>query len=202
MKTIKITSRASLLIATIMAASHPQSVSGQELPAAQLSAGYSHLASPSAVIVYGGGDASNHGWFAEIVGNMAAHAGFVGQVSATYTGSTFTGRGERVTHRAYSFLGGGRATAGCCRRVAPFGQVLAGMVRINADVSRGGQDVSDHPVDYFGMLFGGGADIRLGAGPAGLHVGADVVRISRGSDGFGPSGNTWRLLVGMTVPMR
>ena len=198
-------SRASLLIVAIMAVSKPDALSGQELPAAQISAGYSHLASPGAIIVYGSdesGDASHSGWFAEVVGNIYAHAGFVGQVSGSYTTSTVSGRGERAAHRAYSFLGGGRATSRCCRRVAPFGQVLAGMVRVNAHVTRGGRDISRMPVDYFALLFGGGADIRIGAGPAGLHLAGDFVSISRGTNGFGPSGNTWRLRVGITGPMR
>ena len=199
-------SRAPLLIVAIIAVSNPHVLSGQELPAAQVSAGYSYLASPSAIIVYGSderGDASHSGWFAEAVGNITAHAGFVGQVSASYTTSTLSARAERAALRAYSFLGGGRATSRCCGRVAPFGQVLAGKVRVNANVTRGGGNVSRYPSDYFALLFGGGADIRIGAGTAGLHVAADVVRISRGGgDGFGPSGNTWRLLIGITAPMR
>lgn len=199
-------SRASLLMVTIMAVTRPHALSGQQLPAAQISAGYSHLASPSAILVYGSdesGDASHSGWFGEVVGNISAHAGVVGQVSATYTTSTVSGKAERAAHRAYSFLGGWRATSRCCRRVAPFGQVLAGMVRVNAVVTRGERTIfSDYPNDYFALLFGGGADIRIGAGPAGLHLAGDVVRISNGNDGFGPSGNTWRLLVGITVPMR
>ena len=194
-------SRALLLIVAIMTLCKPRLVFGQELPGAQISAGYSHLADPGAIIVYGSGETSNHGWFAEIVGNMAAHAGFVGQVSATYTRSTSTGRGERVANRAYSFLGGGRATSRCCQRVVPFGQVLAGMVRVNAEVTRG-QRVSQFPADYFALVFGGGADIRIGTGPAGLHLAGDIVRVSRGSEGFDPTGNTWRLLAGLTFPMR
>jgi len=77
------------------------------------------------------------------------------------------------------------------------------MVRVNAVVTRGERTIfSEYPSDYFALLFGGGADIRVGAGPAGLHLAGDVVRINNGNDGFGPSGNTWRLLVGITVPMR
>ena len=68
-------SRASLLIVAIVAVCTPQALSGQELPAAQISAGYSHLASPSAIIDYGSdesGDASHSGWFAEVAANMFA----------------------------------------------------------------------------------------------------------------------------------
>ena len=197
--------RASLLIVAIIVMSTPHPLCGQELPAAQISAGYSHLASPDAIIAYGSdesGDASHSGWFAEVAGNMFAHAGFVGHVSATYTTSTLRSRAERARNRAYSFLGGGRATSRCCGRVAPFGQVLAGMVRVNVEIDRGGPPTRAYPDDYFAMTFGGGADIRMGAGPAGLHLAGVVVRINRGSDGFGPSGTTWRLLVGITVPMR
>jgi hypothetical protein len=192
-------SRASLLIVAIMGVCKPHALSGQELPAAQISAGYSYLTSPSAIIDYGSdesGDAPHSGWFAEVVGNMFDHAAFVGQVSATYTTSTVSGKAERATHRAYSFLGGGRATSRCCGRVAPFGQVLAGMVRVNGDVRRAERLITHLGSDYFALVFGGGADIPIGAGPAGLHLAGDVVRISHGK------GNTWRLLVGITAPMR
>ena len=73
------------------------------------------------------------------------------------------------------------------------------MVRVNVEVTRGGPPIAEYPSDYFALVFGGGADIRMGAGPAGLHIAGDFVR---GNDGFGPSGNTWRLLLGITVPMR
>ena len=48
------------------------------------------------------------------------------------------------------------------------------------------------------FVYGGGADIRMGSGPVGLHVAADVFRLRD----YGQGSGSWRMLVGITAPMR
>jgi hypothetical protein len=183
----------------ICAFAAPIPVLAQESPAAQAAAGYSHLANPNLVMTYGSdetGHASHSGWFAEVIGRVAPHVGVIGQVSATYTSGTVSGRAERTRDRAYLFLGGSRVTGRCCGVVVPFGQVMAGLVRLSGTITGSRSSTITDVTSAF--VYGGGADIRMGSGPVGLHVAADVFRLRD----YGQGSGSWRMLVGITGPMR
>ena len=185
----------------------------QDVPAAQVAVGYSYLTRPNAVLVRSisdeptgtssdqGGSAPRSGWFGEIIGNITPYAAIVGQISATYTTGTLNSGAWRGNDTAYTFLGGGRASLRRQAAVVPFGQVLVGWVRTDADVTEGASTrilmLSDN---YYALVAGGGADIRLG-GNVGIRAAVDVMRTSRGYQA-GDYDRTWRLQAGLIVPMR
>ena len=195
----------------VLAASVP--AFAQDVPATQVAGGYSYLTRPNAVLVQvisdepphsssdQGGSAPGSGWFAEIIGNITPYAAIVGQVAATYTTGTFNSRAWHGNDTAYTFLGGGRASLRRQAAVVPFGHVLVGWVRTHADITEGASNrVGLFSDNYFALVVGGGADIRLG-GHVGIDVAADVMRTSRGHQA-GDYDRTWRLQAGLIVPMR
>jgi hypothetical protein len=182
----------------------------QDAAPVQVSGGYSYLTRPNAILVSvitdepsgtsedEGGKAPGSGWFGEIVGNITPYAAIVGQVSATYTTGTLNSKGWRGEDTAYAFLGGGRATLRR-RVVAPFGQVLLGMVRTDADVTSS-SGIARWSNNYYAIAAGGGVDLRAG-GNVGVHVAVDMMRTSSGRGG-GAYDGTWRMQAGLVVPMR
>jgi hypothetical protein len=144
--------------------------------------------------------ASGSGWFAEIIGNVTSNAAIVGEVSAAYPTGTLNSRAWSGEGTAYTFLGGGRASLHG-RRVVPFGQVLVGWVRTEAEIAEGSSDrVTQWSDNYWALAAGGGADIRLG-GNLGVHAAIDLMRTSRGSQS-GDYTRTWRMRAGLIFPMR
>ena len=181
----------------------PAALFAQAVPAAQVSGGYSYVTNPTTVMADTSdetGEAPRSGWFADVIGNITPHIGIVGEVAATFTTGTLLSRNWHGTHHAYLFLGGARATSRCCRRVVPFGQVLAGALRINNKLRDGGGHVGSYSSTRLSFVVGGGANIRLG-GPVGLRFAVDGLFVGRGR-AFGADGKTWRMLGGVTVPMR
>jgi hypothetical protein len=178
----------------------PVSLLAQDAPAVQVTAGYSYLTRPNAVLVGVISDQPAGTSDDELVCRNYWNAAIVGQVSATYTTGTLNSRAWHGEDTAYAFLGGGRASLRR-RAVVPFGQVLLGLIRTDADITEGtsgrvGQ-WSDH---YFALSAGGGVDIRLG-GSIGVHVAADVMRTSRGRQALDYD-RTWPLQAGLILPMR
>jgi hypothetical protein len=148
----------------------PVSLLAQDAPPVQVAAGYSYLTRPNAVLVGvisdqpagtsddEGGSAPGSGWFAEIIGNITSYAAIVGQVSATYTTGTLNSRAWHGEDTAYAFLGGGRASLRR-RDVVPFGQVLLGLIRTDADVTEGTSGRVGQWSDHYFALSAGVASI-------------------------------------------
>ena len=202
----------------------PYWVCAQDTPAVQVSFGYTNLAQPNAILVQAranelspfftrDADAPASGWFVEAVGKVTDYAGIVGQVSSNYTTARWSFAPWRGNHTAYTLLSGPRVSAPCCRRIVPFAEGLIGLVHSQENLQTKKTQVGDTVVaastisrssdNYFALTGGGGADIRLGRS-VGFHLATDGMRTSRQSGNL--SGNkrewTWRLHIGLTLPMR
>lgn len=167
------------------------SAAAQDVPRAELSAGYQFLSLKSAGDTGDGFDESlGKGWYADVAGNLGRSFAVLFQVSGNYKTfeetETFQGVTSTVTvdFKVHTFMGGVRVSARPNRTVAPFAQFLVGGVNGSADVSGsvtgGGQTFfssssSDSSTDL-GIQAGGGVNIWLSE-KFGVRVGADYLRV-------------------------
>jgi hypothetical protein len=181
----------------------PASPLAQEPPALQVSGGYTNITRQNAVLITAISDeekiGSRSGWYAEIIGDIRPYVGVIGQVARTSTTGELRSRAWLGTGEAYTFLGGPRFFARCCGRIVPFAQVLVGGVWSKADITSGAAQITTFSDAYSAWAVGGGADIRAGGG-VGVHVATDFMRTDRSAQGIEPW--TWRLHIGVIVPMR
>ena len=184
--------------------SMPAAVLAQDVPPAHVAGGYSYFAKPREVFGIPE-DTSDppawRGWFANVIGNITPHASVVAEISGTYATGSLRSRNWRSSLQAHSFLGGARAASRCCRGVAPFGQVLAGVVHARETITEraGRGNIGRFSTKYFALAFGGGADFRL-TRSVGLEVAADMMQVNIGD--MPRSGTSLRLRVGVIAPMR
>jgi len=140
----------------------PASIYADELPRAQIAAGYSYLRVISADIDY------PSGWFASGTWNVTDVLGISGEVGGSSRSSQVPGL-PALNSNEYNVMGGLRV--GRRSPIAPFAQALIGLVRFTNSFNVSESD--------FGMQFGGGLDLKL-YGPFGARVEADYRSITIG----------------------
>ena len=172
-----------LLIASIEFAAIPTAASAQEPPKIQAGGGFLYIARPSAFDGSQPHPDAAAGWFGKVVGNITPRLGAEAEVSGSYN-DAYGYKGAQGTSRTYGVLGGARVRPFCCRTIAPFAHVIAGIVHSRF---RGQPQTSERS---FALAFGGGLDVR------GFHVATDLVRNSDFSAW------TWRIATGVMLPGR
>ena len=178
----------------------------QDLPRAELSAGWRLLTVPDA-LEDGESQTLTKGWYVDVAGNLNDVFAVVGEVSGAYKSfdETIVEFGAAIDVDAdidlHTFMGGIRFSARQNPRFVPFAQALFGVARsgfsVEGSATFGGQtirlDESGSETD-FAFDAGGGVNFSVSDG-LGVRVGASYLRIG-GDDG----GNGFRFGVGIVMP--
>jgi opacity protein-like surface antigen len=114
---------------------------------------------------------SRHGWNASAAMGLAGSFAFVADASGHY------GSSEGVDRNQLTLMGGPRFSFLRGDKSSPFVHALFGLVRETAGIKVLDIAISENE-NRFGMLFGGGLDVRL-SGPWALRLEGDYERSSK-----------------------
>ena len=170
----------------------PCAVVAQEPPKIQAGGGYLHIVDPWAAFNSPVTPDFGHGWFAKVAGNATPHVGALGEVSGSYYGA-YGHKGVRGSASIHGVMGGVMVHPLCCPRVAPFAQVLGGLVHSRFRDEEPQTSTFDVTERRFAVALGGGVDVR------GVHVAADFMRV-RHHELY--SAWSWRIAAGIMLPGR
>jgi hypothetical protein len=182
-------SRKIVVLSAVLMAMGTAPCFAQDVPPVEVSGGYNFLQ-----LTGEGSESLPAGWFGEVAGNLNRAIAVVGQITGNYKAVGV--EGINVDLSIHTYGGGVRFLAGNSQ-VAPFGQMLLGVARVNASSNASGLlpfDVSESANEAF-LQLGGGINLMRDA-PIGLRIGGDYVRVL-GEDG----GNVFRFAIGLTVPL-
>jgi opacity protein-like surface antigen len=173
-----------------------QPAAAQRMTKGEFSAGYQLLTLSSE----GESETFSKGWYVDVVGNLTEMIGIVGEVGGSYKSITETLGTATATadFKIHEFMGGIRATSRTSPAVAPFGQVLFGIMNGSFGVSASAPGQSFSTSDSgsnFAMQLGGGVNIGL-TEKVGIRVGADYIRIFEEGGGA----NAFRVVAGVNIP--
>jgi opacity protein-like surface antigen len=160
-------------------------VFAQNPPRAEISAGYQTLHIASDI-----DETLDHGWYADVAGNLSRHLAIVFQAAGNYKTVEETESFGGVTTNVkadlslYEYMAGVRVNARPNPTVTPFAQFLAGAVRTSADitgsVTGGGQTFfassSGESNTDAAMQIGGGLNVMM-TRALGIRAGADYIVI-------------------------
>jgi opacity protein-like surface antigen len=151
----------------------------KQIPVVELYGGYS----------YAGGNF--HGWNASITGNVNDWLGLTADISS-HSGEFREGDFFREQQRASSYLFGPRFSIRKARRVTPFVHALFGASHLSTRETFFGQTTTASDTG-FGMVLGGGLDVRLNDRVAIRAFQLDYLR----TNFFGQGSNRGRLSFGI-----
>lgn len=203
---MRTSSHVRVLLCTAAVLGFAMSASAQNLPAAEVSAGWRLLTLPNAFEDQT--ETMPLGWYADVAGNLNRVFAVVGEVGGNYKNFTETETQFGATVRVdadinlHTFLGGVRVSARQVPAFTPYAQALFGLARaagnVKGEITLAGRtiqtiDESESDSD-FAFDAGGGVNFNISNAYA-VRVGASYLRVG-GSDG----GNAFRFGVGVVVP--